>query len=404
VLNRHRVLNYIRSRRQASRAELADALQLDRKTITNIVDALSDETLLAPIGYRKSEAGRRQELLTINGSHSNYIGLDLGATHVTGVLVDTNLNVRDRQFFEIRPGLKVELIIDQMKATVRALLGSHRKTAAVRGVGVCVPGFVNPKTGLSIVSENIPGWRQVDLNCAFASEFSEPIVLEDSSRALGLAEKWLGEGGNKKDFLVLDIGYGIGMAIFVNGRLYTGSSYKSGEIGHTVAQANGNLCTCGNRGCLETVASGKAIAVQAKQGVLEKKSEILMDLARGTPELLTAQDVGLAAGLGDEYSVRLLSQAGTYLGISLANVINVFNPSLVVLGGGLVNAGLPLLESLTEALKADTMMGIRDGLEIVVSKLEGNGSAVGASILAMQPLFSYSDMFLADSWDSQARV
>jgi predicted NBD/HSP70 family sugar kinase len=300
--------------------------------------------------------------------------------------------------------LKVELIIDQMKATVRALLGSHRKTAAVRGVGVCVPGFVNPKTGLSIVSENIPGWRQVDLNCAFASEFSEPIVLEDSSRALGLAEKWLGEGGNKKDFLVLDIGYGIGMAIFVNGRLYTGSSYKSGEIGHTVAQANGNLCTCGNRGCLETVASGKAIAVQAKQGVLEKKSEILMDLARGTPELLTAQDVGLAAGLGDEYSVRLLSQAGTYLGISLANVINVFNPSLVVLGGGLVNAGLPLLESLTEALKADTMMGIRDGLEIVVSKLEGNGSAVGASILAMQPLFSYSDMFLADSWDSQARV
>jgi DNA-binding MarR family transcriptional regulator len=80
VLNRHRVLNYIRSRRQASRAELADALQLDRKTITNIVDALSDETLLAPIGYRKSEAGRRQELLTINGSHSNYIGLDLGPT------------------------------------------------------------------------------------------------------------------------------------------------------------------------------------------------------------------------------------------------------------------------------------------------------------------------------------
>ena len=115
-------------------------------------------------------------------------------------------------------------------------------------------------------------------------------------------------------------------------------------------------------------------------------------MAKGNVELITAQDVGLAANLGDEFSKQVLSHAGAFLGTALANVVNVFNPSMVVIGGGLINAGQSLLGPLNEALVADTMMGIRDGLNVAISKLGLDGSALGVSILAMQPLYSFSDI------------
>ncbi len=387
--NRINILNLIRERGRISRVDISTQFAIDKKTVSNIIDSLIKESLVTSAGFKESTAGRRQELLTINGAHSNYIGIDLGATHIIGILTDLNAQLLDKVYYEIRPGLPVELIINQMKTILSKLVKSEKATASIESIGICVPGFINPRSGVSIISENIPGWQDVNLKEIFQRETNKPIYLEDSSRTLGLAEKWLGQGKNQKNFIVLDLGYGIGMAIFIDGKLYTGHSYKSGEIGHTIVRVDGEQCVCGNRGCLETVASGKAIAKEALRAIKEKKSEILHGLTHGKAESVTAQDVSIAASMGDNFSIELLKTAGRYVGVALANAVNILNPSSVIIGGGLIKSGNILIDSMVENLKKNTMMGIIDDLQIHISQLDTVGSALGSALLALQHVFEF---------------
>ncbi len=137
---RLKALTLIRKKGEISRGELAAELSMDKKTVSNLVDNLFAESLITSGGFRDSTAGRRQELLTLNGSHSDFIGIDLGGTHVIGILVDLNGQCLDRVFFEIRPGLAVEIIVDQMKTICRKLLESKEANAPVRAIGICAPG------------------------------------------------------------------------------------------------------------------------------------------------------------------------------------------------------------------------------------------------------------------------
>jgi predicted NBD/HSP70 family sugar kinase len=384
---RSKILSFIREKGEISRSDLAAEFSLDKKTVGTIVDALAGESLIASAGFRDSLAGRRQELLSMNGGYSNFIGIDLGGTHIIGILSDLTAKTLDRIFFEIRPGLPVDIILDQMKTICRRLMDSAHATAAIRSIGICAPGFMNLSTGTSIVAENIPGWRDVKLRDIFQAEFGAQVVVEDSSRAYALAEKWLGEGRNRQDFLLADLGYGIGMAIVVNGSLLRGAGNKSGEIGHTIVAPDGPSCTCGNRGCLETVASGRAIARDAALGIAEGRSELLKGLTHGKAESVTAQDVAIAASMGDPFSIGLLRSAGNLAGMALANSVNILNPSLLILGGGLIGTTRIMEEGIAQALRAHCMRGIFEDIELRVSKLGIDGSALGCGILAAAEVF-----------------
>jgi predicted NBD/HSP70 family sugar kinase len=380
-------LAVVRERGRASRGEIARALGLDKKTVSSLVGELCSQSLVEGVGFRESQAGRRQELLAVRGSHSCFLGIDLGATHILGILTDLNAAVLDRLDFEIRPGLPADLILSQLKSIARRLLGSDKATAPVRGVGVGVPGFVNPEKGVSLLAENIPGWQDVRLREILEGELGAPVEVDDCSRAYGRAERWLGQGRTERDFLLLDLGYGIGMALHLQGGLYSGSGYKSGEIGHTVVKLDGPACACGKRGCLETVASGKGIASAAAAGIREGRSAVLAGLTQGNAEAVTAQDVSVAASMGDGFAAEILREAGTYLGVALANAVNLLNPALVVIGGGLSAAGELLLGSLRESLSRCTMMGIAEDLRLELSRLGPEASALGCALQAMERVF-----------------
>jgi len=382
------LLSFVRERGQASRGEIAQALSLDKKTVSGLVEELAGQSLVRKAGFRDSKAGRRQELLAIHGSHSCFIGVDLGATHIIGILTDLNAVVLDRIFFEIRPGLPVDLILSQIKSIAHRLLSSDKATAPVKSVGICVPGFVNSEKGISLIAENIPGWKDIRIKDILEGELDRPVEVDDCSRAFGRAERWLGEGKKAGNFLLLDLGYGIGMAVFIHGELYTGSGNKSGEIGHTMVKLDGPECTCGNRGCLETLASGQGIARQAAHDIREGRSAVLAGLTHGNAEAVTAQDVAVAASMGDTYAAKLLREAGAFIGAALANAVNLLNPSLVVIGGGLASAGRVLLDGIQESLDRYTMMGIVDDLRIELSRLGPDGSALGSALLAMEHVFS----------------
>lgn len=384
---RLQVLGFVRERGETSRVDIARELHLDKRIVSAVVDELLRSALLIPAGFRESRAGRRQELLCIHGGHSNYVGIDLGATHIIGLLTDLNAGVLDRISFGIRPGLPVELILDQMRSIAARLAASEKRTADVGAAGIGVPGFVDPETGASLMAENIPGWREIHIRAGFEELLRCPVYIDDCSRAFGRAEKWAGAGRRESDFLVLDLGYGIGLAVFVDGRPYMGSGYKSGEIGHVVARPDGTECTCGKRGCLETVASGQGIARLAALGIREGRSTVLAGLTQGRTDSVTAQDVAIAASLQDDFSIGLLREAGAFIGVALANAVTLLNPARVIVGGGLVGAGRFLLDSLQAELNRCTMRGIREDLRFQVSTLGVDGSALGGALLAMAPVF-----------------
>ena len=154
-----------------------------------------------------------------------------------------------------------------------------------------------------------------------------------------------------------------------------------------IIEIDGPECVCGNRGCLETVASGKSLAKKASEHLKSNSSGILYELIKGKPDHVTAQDVTLAAEMGDKFSINLLKKAGNYIGVALANAVNILNPSTVIIGGGLISTGEILVENIIKSVKLNTMMGILDDIEIKFSQLDVNGSALGCGLLAMLPLF-----------------
>ncbi len=387
-LKKSKILDLLREKGKASRGDIAKELRLDQKTVSRLVDAFLAQSVITTGGFKDSQAGRPQELLALNGAYGNYIGIDLGATHVIGILADLGMSILDRVFFEIRPGLPAAIILDQMKTICRKLMASEKATAEIRSIGICVPGFVDTRQGVSLIAENIPGWRDVRLKEVFEGDFQRPTAVDDSSRAFGTAERWIGAGKGKRNFVLLDLGYGIGMAVFIDEHLYPGSFSRSGEIGHTIVEPNGRECACGNRGCLETGASGKAIAREAADGIRAGRSDLLAGLTHGTAEAVTAQDVSIAASMGDRFCVGLLRKAGELAGLALANAINILDPSLVILGGGLVHANTVMQESISESLRRFSMKGILEKTELATSGLGIDGSALGSALNAMSPLFT----------------
>lgn len=385
---RLRILNYVRNEISVSRSEIAAALGLDKKSVSVIIDELIHEKLVFLAGFRDSQAGRRQELLSINGVHSNYIGIDLGATHIIGVRTDLNGRVLDRISFDIRPGLSVEIIIEQIKSIAATLQASDAGTSDIAALGVDLPGFVDPIRGISLMAENIPGWNEINIRAILEESVGRPVYVADCSRTMGLAERWMGKGGDVDDFLVLDLGYGIGMAMFLDGIPYSGAGFKSGEIGHTVVEPDGPLCTCGKNGCLEVFASGRGIALFAEALVKEGRSEILAELIHGDAKTVTAQDVAVAASMNDTLSLELLTNAGSYIGTALSHAVNILNPRKIILGGGLTGAGKPLFDNIHVALQTHTMKGIMDDVVVELSELGVETSALGSALLAMEHTYS----------------
>ena len=378
-----RILSLVREKGEVSRGEIARAFAMDKKAVSVAVEALRAEGILAVRGLRESRAGRRSESLSLNGGHAATLGIDLGATHVIGVLADLAGAPLVRTSFDIRPGLPAELILDQMKRIAARLL-STGGAPPVRGAGVCVPGFIQPEEGISLVAENISGWTNVHVRESLEQELGISVRVEDSSRAFAAAERWLGQARGVADFILLDLGYGIGMGMYCESRLYRGAGWKSGEIGHTVVAPGGLPCACGGRGCLETVASGRAIARQAAEGIRDGRSALLRDLTKGIPDAATAQDVGVAAGMQDAWAVGLLQEAGAAVGLALANVAAILNPSVVVLGGGLVSSGPVFIDAVKEAVARHLMPGMRSDTRIIVSGLGIDGPARGMALLASE--------------------
>ena len=383
-INVARILHQLRFNGSASRAELARRTRLDAKTLTNV-----SQTLLADglIQCRETVAlgrGRPAENITLNPEAAYGIGLDLGSQQVTGAVIDLAGNVQShfRREFDIPKDGKY--LLNKAEEVLHDLLGSLTRSARkrVQGIGFCVPGFLNREEGVVVESVNIRGFTDVPIIDQYQARFKIPVILEEASRTMALAELWFGKHKNSTHFICIDMGIGIGMGIIHNGILYRGSREQSGEIGHTVVEPHGQVCRCGKRGCLERVASGKALS----------DLSLSVDLEKYKIKCVGAKAIYQAAQAGDVKAKAILRRTGEYIGIAISNVINLFDPDLVILNGGLINAGDLLLDPLKDVIKTNCMNSKTGQVQIEISGLGNLAGAMGAAMLPLEHYFEFENI------------
>lgn len=386
--NIKKVLNILRQQKGLSRIDLAEISKLDKKTVTNIIKELLEKKQVRAISKTSEGKGRPKEVLDINGEYCKCIGVDLGGTHISGVVMDFSGNVRFSHNIDLHNDMEPDMLIKLCHHIVEILLKkADLEIKDIGGMGISIPGFVDKDAGVSIISENLPKWYNIPLKKIFMEKYNTDVYIDDCSRLMALAELRFGAGFDCDDFLAFDLGLGIGCGIILNRTLYAGATGKSGEIGHSIVKVDGPLCTCGRRGCIESLASGWALSKQAQAALDSGVNTMLKDIVTAGKAEPSPKEIALATELGDEYCTNLLNNAGVYIGIGIANAISFYNPSRVIIGGRLIKDNSILLKSIKETVKKQTIPAICEDTDIVESKLGFMASAIGAASLCFEKYY-----------------
>lgn len=380
-LNKHAVVDLIRfTAGGISRIELSRQMNLTRAAITAIVSDLQTAGLVREIESHYP-SGRRPIVLEINPERGYVVGIDMGATHVTILVTDFSARVvREMdESLDINQGPAVCLPrVEELVHKILTEAGLSIKDISAVGAGV--PGPV--VAGIGVMGPPImPGWDGYPIRDDLEKRFGVPVSLSNDAELGAIGEWAYGAGRGERDLAYIKVGTGIGAGLLLDGQIYRGANGSSGEIGHITIEENGPICTCGNRGCLEALAGGRAIANRAIQEVNSGRRTLLTEISPLSQ--IRSRDVIAAARRGDLVSQQIVSEAGVHLGTALASLVNLFNPSMVVVGGGVAQIGDLLLEPIRETVHQRSLLPASRSVRITSALLGRRSSAMGAVVQAL---------------------
>ncbi len=377
--NRHRILKALYFNEPLSRQDLSRLTNLSVATITNLITTWLDQGVILESGTTRSRGGRPRVMLTLNKEYGSFIGIDLGETLIRFHLFDLKMNLKHTVTHWLEDeNIQPTEVIDDIVSGYRELLAiSGYPEEKVIGIGIGVPGVVERKGGISVFAPNW-GWHNVPLMEKLEEKIHRPIIMDNGAKAMGLAEQWFGISPNKQDLVALLIGTGVGAAIITNGELQRGVSNSAGEFGHTTLALNGRSCRCGGQGCLETYVGAP--------GVIQTLREIAPDspMLQGKTQSDIITNIVSAAESNDETAWAVIEQTAHYLGAGLANLINLYNPETIVLGGWLSTLLGPfLLQNITPYIEKYGLPQPSAVLQLELSHLGENSITMGAASLIL---------------------
>lgn len=382
-INKHAVLDLIRfTPGGISRVELAQRLTLTRAAVTPIVNDLNQTGLIHETQSRSASNGRPPILLEINAARGHVAGLDMGATHLTILIANFAAQVlAEKEIpFDIADG-PADCIreADENLRSLLTTLGLGLPDLAAIGLGV--PGPTVAKAGMVLSPPIMPGWDRFPIRDTLEKLWSCPVSLNNDAE-LGVLGEWAyGAGRGEQNLAYIKVGTGIGAGLFIDGQIYRGATGSAGEIGHMTIDENGPLCTCGNRGCLEAMAGGKAIAAKAHQAIMQNRRTELSEIH--PPESITALEIAKAATRGDLVAQEILAEAGNQLGIAITSLVNLFNPNIVVVGGGVAQTGDLFLEPVRKVVLKRSLPAAAQAVRITTALLGKRSSCMGAVVQAL---------------------
>lgn len=309
--------------------------------------------------------------------------VDLGGTKIYTAVADQHgaWLGEDYRSTDVEDGAArvIARIVESLRASIiRAGIGEGGLSA----IGVAAPGPIDVERGLILEAPNLAGWRDVPLAARLSATFGCPAVLENDANAAGLGEYVFGAGRGSRNMIYLTVSTGIGGGLILDGRLYRGAAGAAGELGHIVLDENGPLCGCGRRGCLEAFASGTAIAARAAEAIAAGHAPEIARRAKG--DEVSAEHVAAAAAAGDPVAIDIIRRAGHALGLGLSDFVNIFNPDVIVIGGGTAKIGPLLLDPALATMRARAFKGPAAHVRVVPAALGDKAVLSGALALARE--------------------
>jgi len=314
------------------------------------------------------------------------VGVDLGGTTIKMAFVNFDGEIQKKWEIRTDTSNQGENIVNDIAIAIDAKLdevGKNRDDLV--GIGIGAPGPINHMNGSVFEGVNL-GWKEYPLQEMLSKASQLPVYIENDANIAALGEMWKGTGASAKDLVCITLGTGVGGGVIVNGSIVQGASGAAGEIGHTqVVLHNGYDCNCGKTGCLETVASARGIVRLAMEEIGDNPNSALYHIFEETGSL-SAKDVAYSATEGDQYALKVLDRVSQYLGLTLANIANVLNPEIIVIGGGVSKAGSILLDNVRIYFEKYVFERVRKSTKLAIATLGNDAGVIGAAWLVKSRL------------------
>jgi glucokinase-like ROK family protein len=375
----YRLLRLLRDHGALSRAELADRLEVPRARLLAEISALVASGLVREAGPAASRGGRRSTLVKLDPD-LRFAAVDLGASSIDVEITDGRLEpiAAYGEPADIRSGPKRILYrVNDILAKFRAD-GAYRRLQAL---GIGVPGPVSFRDGVPVSPPIMPGWDRYPVRDVLSREHGCPVVVDNDVNIMAIGERYGGVAHSVDNLLFVKVGTGIGCGIYLGGEVYRGTDGCAGDIGHIQVDHHGQVCACGNVGCLEALFGGAALARDALAAARAGTSPALAErMADGGA--LSARDVADSAAEGDAACIQLIRDGGRRIGNVLAGLVSFINPSMIVIGGGVAGLGHVLLAEIRSVVYRRSLPLATGNLPIVMSELGQRAGVVGAAVLA----------------------
>jgi glucokinase len=315
------------------------------------------------------------------------VGVDLGGTNVRiGIVTPTGRVLKKEEYAldTSQGGLKiVAQLVSNLKNFLQKRIGKNNQ---LLGIGIGIAGAIDMKRGRIIRSPNIPDLNGFGIREFIKKRISSPIAIENDANAFALGEGWVGAAKGSNDYCGVTLGTGVGGGIVINGEILHGSRGMASEVGHMVIDPEGPLCGCGGKGCLEVYASATGIRRMALEAIEKREGEEILKRARGKAEEVTSDKVFEAAQSGDKAAQKIFNQMGRFLGLGLVNLIHLFNPEKIVIGGGVSRAWDSFIKATMEVVMERAMEGSRECMKIVQAKCGDDAGVLGAAYVSLKSI------------------
>lgn len=313
------------------------------------------------------------------------LAIDLGGTKITTAIVsgDGQVIAKERRL-TLAEERQTSVINQLLSATDHLLSSKNIDSSELGGISIAAAGGIDIERGLVTSSPHLPGWHDVPLRDMVKDKYRVNTFLLNDASAAALGEHRFGAGKGVNNLVLLTLGTGIGGGIIIDGKLYNGPSGSAGEIGHMTVDVNAPRCICGNIGCLEMFVSGTAMAGEAKKRIAQGENSSLVEMAAGKIEEITAEEIGTAAREGDSLALDITQKAATYLGVGMVNIVNIFNPEMIIVGGGLSALGDLMLDTARKVVEERAFPVSAQAVRIVPAELGDEAGVRGAAVFAIE--------------------
>ncbi len=371
-------------------SNLADITKNSVPTISNIIEDLLKEGWIENFGIGKSRGGRRPSIYGLSPNAGYVLGVDLSRFYTKIGIFD----IKNNQHGDIitkKQGLENSSnILEFLKESIDEVLKNNNLTVDdnILCMGISIPGLFDVRR---CVSHSYPELGARSLKETFEELLGFPVFVEHDTRSMALGERWFGKAKDYSNVLFINVGSGIGLSMILNGELYKGHSGYAGEFGHIQIERNGDLCYCGKIGCLETIASGRAVSKRARQDIANGKNSIIINQVNGDLSKINLDTVIKTAKMGDQYAIELMEDMGEQLSRGIATLVHLFNPEAIFVGGEIAEAESLIKDPIRQKLNKYTMLILKNDVKIILSDLQNNAGMLGTVPFAISNLLFPED-------------